>query len=68
MRIVHVSLSEAVAMATVNPARVTKISGRQNGLQAGDRSDVVEFSYDAPTKSIGVIRTWLDGELVYGKA
>jgi N-acetylglucosamine-6-phosphate deacetylase len=54
-------------MATVNPARVTKISGRQNGLQAGDRSDVVEFSYDAATKSVGVLRTWLDGELVYGK-
>jgi N-acetylglucosamine-6-phosphate deacetylase len=68
MRIAHVSLSEAVAMATVNPARVTKIAGRQNGLQAGDRSDVVEFSYDPATKSIGVIRTWLDGELVYGKA
>jgi N-acetylglucosamine-6-phosphate deacetylase len=67
MRIAHVSLSEAVAMATVNPARVTKIAGRQNGLQAGDRSDVVEFSYDPATKSIGVIRTWLDGELVYGK-
>jgi N-acetylglucosamine-6-phosphate deacetylase len=68
MRVTGLSLRDAVTMATRNPARVGRISGRQRGLQPGDRADVVEFSYDAPTKSIGIIRTWLDGELVYGKA
>lgn len=66
-RIAGVSLSDAISMATVNPARVAKITGRQNGLQPGDRSDVVEFTFDPETKSLGVLRTWLDGKLVYGK-
>ena len=68
MRIANLSLRDAVTMATRNPARVGRISGRQRGLQPGDRSDVVEFTFDPATKSIGVMRTWLDGELVYGKA
>jgi N-acetylglucosamine-6-phosphate deacetylase len=68
MRLAHLSLRDAITMATRNPGRVGRISGRQRGLQPGDRSDVVEFTFDPATKSIGVIRTWLDGELVYGKA
>jgi N-acetylglucosamine-6-phosphate deacetylase len=66
MRLAHLSLRDAITMATRNPARVGRISGRKRGLQPGERSDVVEFSFDAKTKSISVIRTWLDGELVYG--
>ena len=67
MRVAGLSLRDAITMATRNPARVGRISGRQRGLQPGERSDVVEFSFDKPTKSIGILRTWLDGELVYGK-
>jgi N-acetylglucosamine-6-phosphate deacetylase len=67
MQITNVSLAEAIAMGTVNPARVAHITGRQNGLQAGERSDVIEFTFDKATKTIGILRTWLDGELVYGK-
>lgn len=65
MRLAHLSLRDAITMATRNPARVGRISGRKRGLQPGDRSDVVEFSFDPATKSIGIIRTWLGGELVY---
>jgi len=67
MRLAHLSLRDAITMATRNPARVGRISGRKRGLQPGDRADVVEFSFDPASKSIGVVRTWLDGELVYGK-
>ncbi len=67
MRIGHLSLRDALTMATLNPARVGRIEGRQRGLQPGERSDVVEFSFDETTRSIGILRTWLDGELVHEK-
>jgi len=51
----------AVAMATVKPGARHEDLASAKWLQAGDRSDVVEFSYDAPTKSVGILRTWLDG-------
>jgi len=65
MRLAGLSLAEAVTMATRNPARVGRISGRQRGLEAGDRGDVVEFEFDPAESRIRVLRTWLDGELVY---
>ena len=58
------SLTEAVTMATRNPARVGRIASRQRGFAPGERADVVEFHYDGG--AIEVLRTWLDGERVYG--
>ncbi len=68
MRLAHLSLRDAITMATRNPARVGRISGRQRGLQPGERADVVEFNFDPAAKTIGVVRTWLDGELVFARA
>jgi N-acetylglucosamine-6-phosphate deacetylase len=51
-------------MATRNPARVGRIPGRQRGLQPGERADLVEFERDADG-GIRIMRTWLDGEVVY---
>ena len=68
MRMAGLSLGQAVTLATRNPARVGRISGRQRGLAPGERTDVVEFAYDAATRSIQVQRTWLDGELVFEAA
>jgi N-acetylglucosamine-6-phosphate deacetylase len=65
---VGLSLSEAVTMATRNPARAGRVAGRLRGLQPGERNDVVEFDYDSAARSIRVLRTWLDGELVYRAA
>ena len=65
MRLAKVSLAEAVTMSTRNPARVCRVSSRQRGLVPGDRADLVEFTYDAETKSIGVERVYMDGERVY---
>lgn len=66
MRLAGLSLAEAVTLATRNAARVGRIPHRQRGLLPGERADVVEFTFDAETKSIQVLRTWVDGELVYG--
>jgi N-acetylglucosamine-6-phosphate deacetylase len=65
MRIAGLTLAEAVTMATRNPARLGRIAQRQRGLLPGERADVVEFSFDESSKRIGVLRTWLDGELVF---
>lgn len=65
MKLAGLSLREAVTMATRNPARVGRVPHRQRGLQPGERADVVEFEFDQAAKSIRVLKTWLDGELVY---
>lgn len=65
MRLAGLSLQEALTMAARNPARVGRVEHRQRGLQPGERADVVEFDYDAVSKSVRVRRTWLDGELVW---
>jgi N-acetylglucosamine-6-phosphate deacetylase len=67
MKFAGLSLLQAVTTATQNPARVGRISSRQRGLTPGDRADIVEFRFDAQAKSIEVLRTFLDGELVYSR-
>lgn len=62
-----VSLAEALVMSTRNPARVTRIANRVRGLEPGEKADLVEFAYDEAAKKITVERTWLSGELVYGR-
>ncbi len=65
MRLAGLSLPEALTMATRNPARVGRIEHRQRGLQPGERADLIEFDYEAPSRSIRIRRTWLSGELVF---
>jgi N-acetylglucosamine-6-phosphate deacetylase len=65
VRMAEVSLSDAITMATRNPARVARIANRQRGLEAGERADLVELTYDAASSRLTVLRTWLSGELVY---
>jgi N-acetylglucosamine-6-phosphate deacetylase len=43
MRIAGVSLTEAITMATINPARVGRIANRQRGLRPGERADLVRL-------------------------
>jgi N-acetylglucosamine-6-phosphate deacetylase len=65
IRLAGTSLPEAITMATRNPARVGRIAGRLRGLAPGDRADIVELEYDDETQSLRVLRTFLDGEVVY---
>jgi N-acetylglucosamine-6-phosphate deacetylase len=65
MRLAGLSLADAVAMATVNPARAGNVPERSQGLLEGDRADLVQFRYDAEEKKIEVTGTWISGERVY---
>jgi len=63
MRVAGLSLTEAIVMATVNPARVGRIGGRVRGLRPGDRADVVRFRME--DGGIQVLETYLSGERVF---
>jgi N-acetylglucosamine-6-phosphate deacetylase len=65
MQLAGLSLTEAITMATRNPARAGRVGGRLRGLQPGERGDIVEFSFDERARAIQVERTWLGGECVY---
>jgi len=68
MKFGGVSLVEALAMATRNPARVCRVRARQRGLQPGERGDLVEFRLDREAGRITIDRVWMDGERVFGPA
>jgi N-acetylglucosamine-6-phosphate deacetylase len=65
MKLAGLSLSEAVSMATTNPARVGRIASRQRGLAPDERADLVQFRYDERRKRIEVAATYVSGRLVY---
>ncbi|MEK7406410.1 MAG: amidohydrolase family protein [Acidobacteriota bacterium] len=65
MKLAGLTLAQAVAMATVNPARVTRIPGRQQGLVPGERGDLIEFSFDPEQARITIEKTYLSGRQVY---
>jgi N-acetylglucosamine-6-phosphate deacetylase len=66
MKLAGLPLSDAVTMATTNPARVGAVPGRRNGLAAGDRADFVVFRFDAQTRDIHVDATYMSGRRVFG--
>jgi N-acetylglucosamine-6-phosphate deacetylase len=65
VRLGGVSLREAVAMATVNPARVARIAGRQRGLAPGEKADFVRFHWNEATQSVEIRQTVVAGATVY---
>ncbi len=67
VRMAGISLRDALTMATVNPARVCRVSGRQRGLQPGERADFVGYRWSESDSSFTVVETILDGVTVYSK-
>ena len=65
MRIAGLNLRDAIALATRNPARVGRIPGRQRGLTAGERADLVRFRFDDRSGRVEVLETYLDGRKVF---
>ncbi len=63
MRLAGLTLREAVALATRNPARVCRVAGRQRGLNPGERSDVVLFRVEE--ERLKVMETYFEGERVF---
>ncbi|MCZ2078224.1 MAG: amidohydrolase family protein [Bryobacterales bacterium] len=68
MKLAGLSLTEAITMATRNPARAARIAGRQRGLAPGERGDIVQFRFDPDSKHIEVERTWVSGKEMYKAA
>jgi N-acetylglucosamine-6-phosphate deacetylase len=68
MRITGIPLAEAVRMATVNAARAGKVPGREKGLTAGERADLVQFRFDPEAGRLEVAATWVSGERLFGRA
>ena len=58
-----VTLRDAIVMASINPARAGRISGRLRGLQPGERADIVRFRFE--DGRLQVLETYLSGERVY---
>lgn len=65
MRLLGLTLPQALQMATTNPARVGRISFRLNGLVPGDRADLVQFRLNATDNTIQIAKTIVDGKVVY---
>ena len=65
VRMARVSLTQALAMATVNAARVARIAGRQRSLTPGEKADFVKFRWDDATQALTVMETIVAGISVY---
>jgi N-acetylglucosamine-6-phosphate deacetylase len=65
VRLGSISLPKAIAMATVHPARVARISGRRRGLTPGEHADLVRFQWDEAAHALTVIETVVAGVTVY---
>ncbi len=65
IRLAGLSLAEAVAMATVTPARAMRLADRDQGLAAGQLGDVVEFRLGTDGSTVEIEKTYLEGNLVY---
>ncbi|MBV8707901.1 MAG: amidohydrolase family protein [Acidobacteriaceae bacterium] len=68
VRLGRLSLREALSMATVNPARVGRIAGRQRGLSPGEKADFVRFQWTESPTSLEVIETIVAGQRTYLRA
>ncbi len=63
MRLASLTLRDAVALATRNPARIGRIASRQRGLNPGQAADLVRFRCDDGI--ITILETYLNGRLVF---
>jgi len=65
VRFAGITLREALAMATVNPARAARIAGRQRGLVPGEKADLICFRWNPETFRLTVLETIVVGTSVY---
>jgi N-acetylglucosamine-6-phosphate deacetylase len=65
VRMAGISLPQAIAMATVHPARAARISGRRRGLTPGEHADLVRFKWDEALETLSIIETVVAGATVY---
>ena len=63
MSIAGLTLTEAITMATINPARVGRVPSRQRGLTPGERGDIVRFRLDQGR--LHIVETFMSGRRVF---
>ncbi len=61
----HLSLHQAVTMATTNAARVGRMAGRQRGLVPGEKADLVVFGWNLEKHELTVLETIVAGISAY---
>ena len=59
-RLAEVSLADALAMATVNPARIIGVAGRKGGLEEGKDADLLVCDQD-----LNPLLTMVEGRIVF---
>jgi N-acetylglucosamine-6-phosphate deacetylase len=65
MHLAGLSLTEAVTMATANPARVGRVSGRRRGIQPGERADLIRFRMK--DGNVHVLDTFFSGKRLFSQ-
>ena len=65
MRIAHLSLKDAIRMATTNAAQAGGVPGRTMGLAPGERADLIQYDFNSSDLSITIKATYVSGEQVY---
>lgn len=65
VRLGAASLRDALAMVTVNAARVGRIPGRLRGLTPGEKADLVLFQWNEADRELSVRQTIVAGQTVY---
>ena len=64
-RFCNIPLSDAVRMASLNPARLLRIDDRSGSLEVGRAADLVLLRWDANRRTMTVQATLVQGEVVY---
>jgi N-acetylglucosamine-6-phosphate deacetylase len=59
------SLAGVLSMATVNPARVGRVAGRQRGVAPGEKADLLRLSWNPTAQKLDVKETIVAGISVY---
>jgi len=70
IRFAGVSLPEAIAMASANPARLMGLSRRVGTVEPGHDANLIVFDWEADSGSLQLQQTIMEGQVVYdaGKA
>jgi N-acetylglucosamine-6-phosphate deacetylase len=65
IRFAGVSLSEAITMASANPARLMGLSGRIGTVEPGRDASLIVFEWKADTARLHLRQTIMEGQVVY---
>jgi N-acetylglucosamine-6-phosphate deacetylase len=65
IRFAGVSLSEAIAMASANPARLMGFSSRVGTVEPGMDANLIVFGWNTDSGTLELQQTIMEGQVVY---